>query len=186
MKAYSIGRDPACDIVITDNTDVISRRHAILNVTGWGKYTIVDNSTNGTYVNGIRITPNVPVPVTRNDMISFAHISQFDWNSVPDSGKKLRMVLIAIASLLVVACVGFGIAKFAFPNHTSEPPVEVTVDSTQTKKTTPVKRMAPAKKAQDSVKKTAPVVVPAKKDTVKSEQKQDTTKKEKPKFRPIG
>lgn len=185
MKAYSIGRDPACDIVITDNTDVISRRHAILNVTGWGKYTIVDNSTNGTYVNGIRITPNVPVPVTRNDMISFAHISQFDWNSVPDSGKKLRMALIAIASLLVVACVGFGIAKFAFPNHTTEP-VEVTVDSTQTKKTTPVKRTAPAKKTQDSVKKTAPVVLPAKKDTVKNEQKQDTTKKEKPKFRPIG
>ena len=32
MKIYSIGRDINCNIVIDDNTDVISRRHATLNV----------------------------------------------------------------------------------------------------------------------------------------------------------
>ena len=32
MKALSIGREQGCDIVINDSTDVISRRHAILNI----------------------------------------------------------------------------------------------------------------------------------------------------------
>lgn len=42
MKTYSIGRDVNCDIVINDSTDIISRRHALLNVTSSGKMTIVD------------------------------------------------------------------------------------------------------------------------------------------------
>ena len=41
MKVYSIGREAGCDIVINDRTDVISRRHAVLNVTSTGKMTIV-------------------------------------------------------------------------------------------------------------------------------------------------
>ena len=71
MKVYSIGREEGCDIVIDDNSDVISRRHAVINVTSSGKMTIVDYSHNGTYVNGIRIASNVPVPITRkdNDMV---------------------------------------------------------------------------------------------------------------------
>ena len=62
MKVYSIGRDLGCDIIIDDNTDVISRRHATLSVESSGKMTIMDLSHNGTYVNGIRINSNVPVP----------------------------------------------------------------------------------------------------------------------------
>ena len=85
MNVYSIGRDPACNIVINDNTDVVSRRHAILNVYPSGKMTIVDQSHNGTYVNGIRISQNVPVPVTRKDNVSFAHVARLDWNLVPNS-----------------------------------------------------------------------------------------------------
>ena len=53
MKVYSIGRENGCDIIINDNSDVISRRHATLNVSQSGKMTIVDLSHNGTYVNGI-------------------------------------------------------------------------------------------------------------------------------------
>ena len=48
MKALSIGREQGCDIVINDSTDVISRRHAILNISSSGKITIVDQSRNGT------------------------------------------------------------------------------------------------------------------------------------------
>ena len=51
MKVYSIGREGGCDIVLNDPSDVISRRHAVLNVSPSGKMTIVDQSTNGTYVN---------------------------------------------------------------------------------------------------------------------------------------
>ena len=78
MKVYSIGREGGCDIVINDPSDVISRRHAVLNVSPSGKMTIVDQSTNGTYVNGMRINSGVPYPVTRKDSISFAHVARLN------------------------------------------------------------------------------------------------------------
>lgn len=103
MKVYSIGREHGCDIFINDNTDVISRRHAVLNVSPSGKMTIVDQSHNGTYVNGIRITPNVPVPVTRKDNISFAHVARLDWNLVPKGNSAiLRYVVIGVVALVAV------------------------------------------------------------------------------------
>jgi len=103
MKIYSIGREVGCDIPINDRTDVVSRRHAILNVTSTGKMTIVDQSSNGTYVNGIRISSNVPVPVTRKDNISFAHVARLDWNLVPNPAKTIwRWVIIGILALLFI------------------------------------------------------------------------------------
>ena len=98
MKVYSIGREVGCDIVINDNSDVISRRHATLNVSPTGKMTIVDLSHNGTYVNGIRIAQNVPVPVTRKDNVSFAHVARLDWS------------LLSLHLLSSVAAYGFSTA----------------------------------------------------------------------------
>lgn len=109
MKVYSIGREAGCDIVINDSTDVISRRHAVLNVAPSGKMTIVDQSHNGTYVNGIRISQNVPVPVTRKDNISFAHVARLDWNLVPNSHATImRYVLMGFIGVLLIAGVIVG------------------------------------------------------------------------------
>lgn len=102
MKVYSIGREVGCDIVINDNTDVISRRHAVLNVMSSGKMTIVDSSHNGTYVNGIRISPNVPVPVTRKDNVSFAHVARLDWNLIPKPTSITQYIIYGIIALVVV------------------------------------------------------------------------------------
>lgn len=137
MKVYSIGRETGCDIVINDSTDVISRRHAILNVTSMGKMTIVDQSHNGTYVNGIRIAPNVPVPVTRKDSVSFAHVARLDWNRVPKSGEAIKYAIIAVVALAVIAIAGFGI-KAAMGGGgssagTQEKPA-VVADTTKTQK----------------------------------------------------
>ena len=136
MKVYSIGRETGCDIVINDSTDVISRRHAILNVTSMGKMTIVDQSHNGTYVNGIRIAPNVPVPVTRKDSVSFAHVARLDWNRVPKSGEAIKYAIIAVVALAVIAIAGFGI-KAAMGGGSSagtqEKPAAV-ADTTKTQK----------------------------------------------------
>lgn len=107
MKTYSIGRDPECDIVINDATDVISRRHAILNIAPSGKMTIVDQSTNGTYVNGIRISSNVPVPVTRKDTVSFAHVAKMDWGQVPSSGGRGKTFFVILLILLIGAGGGY-------------------------------------------------------------------------------
>lgn len=109
MKTYSIGRDLNCGIVINDSTDVVSRRHALLNVTSTGKMTIIDQSTNGTYVNGIRISQNVPVPVTRKDTISFAHVAKLDWSLIPKSNVYMRYVLLGVVALLVAIGAFFGI-----------------------------------------------------------------------------
>lgn len=108
MKSYSIGRDAGCDIVLNDNTDVISRRHAVLTVTSSGKMTITDLSTNGTYINGQRISSNVAVPVTRKDSVSFAHVSTLDWNIIPKSNQWLGYVIGGLAAAAVIAaCVIF-------------------------------------------------------------------------------
>lgn len=104
MKVYSIGRETGCDIVINDTTDVISRRHAMLNVDSMGKMTIMDTSRNGTYVNGIRINANVPVPVTRKDNISFAHVAKLDWNLVPSSSSPMRYAMIALVAVILGVC----------------------------------------------------------------------------------
>ena len=112
MKTYSIGRDINCDIVINDPTDVVSRRHALLNVTSSGKMTIMDQSSNGTYVNGIRISQNVPVPVTRKDTISLAHVTKLDWSMVPKSNTYMRYALFGLAGILIAAGGVFGIKTF--------------------------------------------------------------------------
>lgn len=108
MKVYSIGREVGCDIVINDSTDVISRRHATLNVTSSGKMTIIDQSHNGTYVNGIRISPNVPVPVTRKDNVSFAHVARLDWNVVPKTTSPMMYAVIALVALVIIIGGVFG------------------------------------------------------------------------------
>ena len=129
MKALSIGREQGCDIVINDSTDVISRRHAILNISSSGKITIVDQSRNGTYVNGIRISQNVPVPVTRKDIISFAHVAKLDWNAVPKSNSTMSYIIMGIVGVLVITC-GLFAYQYMKPGDSDSNKGEVTVTDT--------------------------------------------------------
>lgn len=154
MKVYSIGREVGCDIVINDNSDVISRRHATLNVASSGKMTIVDLSHNGTYVNGIRISPNVPVPVTRKDNVSFAHVARLDWNLIPNTGVTIiKWVVLGVLALLLIIGGIWGYKAFS----SKEPAggdvggsYNVSVDSTAKKKE---KIEEEEKQKQDSIKK---------------------------------
>ncbi len=190
MKVYSIGRDLGCDIIINDNTDVISRRHATLTVLPSGKMTITDLSHNGTYVNGIRINQNVPVPVSRNDTVSFAHVAQLDWHQIPDTRNTvLRYVLIGVAAILLI-----GAAIWGFSSLSSEPtPVEpttnttVAVDSTELKKKE--EKMKEAEKAKmDSIKKHVQDSLKQAREKAqgktKAQGKKDSSKKDKPKEAP--
>lgn len=110
MKVYSIGREAGCDIVINDNSDATSRRHATLTVMPSGKMTITDQSRNGTYVNGIKISPNVAVPVTRKDNISFAHVYRLDWNQIP---KPVSIMQYVIYGLIAIAVVIGGVVAYS-------------------------------------------------------------------------
>ena len=105
MKSYSIGREESCNIVIDDSMNLVSRRHATINVEG-RKITIVDNSTNGTYINGIRISSGIPVPVTRKDVVSFAQVKELDWKTIPDESKKTAWIIAAVAVAVIAAGLG--------------------------------------------------------------------------------
>lgn len=105
MKTYSIGREPSCSIVINDPQKIISRNHAILTIADNGKITIVDQSTNGTYINGIRISSNVPVPVTRKDRISFARVANLDWNRIPKESGNLKYVWWTLGGVVVAGLI---------------------------------------------------------------------------------
>lgn len=192
MKVYSIGRDAACNIVIDDNTDVISRRHAILNVAPSGKMTIVDQSHNGTYVNGIRISSNVPVPVTRKDNISFAHVARLDWNQIPNtSASIIRWGIIGVIALVLVGGGVWGYLAWsgqAAPEESNEG--IATVDSTEIK-AEQEKKAEMEKQKEDSIKKQVQdsidkvrkntVVKPAVKKKDVEPKKEDVKKPEEPK-----
>ena len=92
MKTITIGRGDGANIII-DN-ELISRRHAILKISTFGKMEIVDMGRNGTYVNGIKLRPNVPFPVTRKDVVKFADQDspfKLDWSLVPDNSRFIKI-----------------------------------------------------------------------------------------------
>ena len=102
-KIYTIGRGEECDIVIPDNTDIISRLHATIRVESNGKIYLTDQSLNGTYVNGMKMSSNVEIPVSRKDVVSFAHIYNLDWSLIPSQKKhRIRTVLVVTVSLVVL------------------------------------------------------------------------------------
>ena len=100
MKTITIGRESSCTICINDER--ISRRHALIKIHDTGKMEIVDLSSNGTYVNGIKLAKNVPFPVTRKNSVVFAHARQLDWNDVPDPMRMIKIVLLSLLGLIVM------------------------------------------------------------------------------------
>jgi len=79
--SYSIGRN--ADNAIPIAHDRVSRYHATLLVDRQGKLFIQDQSLNGTFVNGVRISPYVRYPVRRGDAVSFGEAVALNWNLVP-------------------------------------------------------------------------------------------------------
>lgn len=109
-KIYTIGRDESCDIVIPDRTDVVSRLHATIRIESGNKIFITDQSRNGTYVNGMKMSSNVEVPITRKDVISFAHVYNLDWSLIPKNRNSRYIILLLI--ILIIALISGGIWSF--------------------------------------------------------------------------
>ena len=93
MKILTIGRDESCNIVLSDST--VSRRHAILKIHATGKMEIISMGQNGTFVNGVKLKSDTAYPVTRKDVVSFAHVRQLDWNQIPDVQRYYRYGIMA-------------------------------------------------------------------------------------------
>lgn len=172
-KIYTIGRDEGCDIVIPDSTDVISRLHATIRVESNDKIFLIDQSRNGTYVNGMKMSSNVEIPVSRKDVISFAHIYNLDWSLVPKhNGNTLKTALIILSCLIVMTGIAYAVISYLNKQDVVDTPTEV-----QDSQLPPIQDevMKP-----DTVVVRDTVVVAKEKPKVK-EVKQDTVKVEKPK-----
>lgn len=122
MKTITIGRGDGADIFIDD--EMISRRHAILRIYTFGKMELVDMGKNGTYVNGVKLKPNVPFPVKRKDVVNFAEVSRLNWAQVPDNTKFFKIgaiILGAIIALLIL----FGIGSFCYNKFFAKQPAPI-------------------------------------------------------------
>lgn len=164
-KIYTVGRDEGCDIVIPDSTDIISRLHATIRVESNGKIYITDQSRNGTYVNGMKMSSNVEIPVSRKDVVSFAHIYNLDWSLVP----KTQNNTIKIVAIILLIVAFLGLAAFFIFSYEKEFLDQKQPAPTQiVKKDTVIVRDTVLVKPKET-SKAKPKKVEIKKDSVKIE-----------------
>lgn len=82
MKLLVVGSSPQSNIYL--NSQFVSGYHAELVILDNGDVMLTDRgSTNGTFINGSRISPNVDVMLKRGDNVKFADMD-LDWNRVPE------------------------------------------------------------------------------------------------------
>ena len=110
----AIGSNPSNDVVLDDTT--VSRRHATITRKASG-FVLADlGSTNGTYVNGRRLSG--PIALKPGDEVKFGAVRlAFDPQSVP---KRLRRGFVILAVMFLV---GFAVARYLGESKpvTSEP-----------------------------------------------------------------
>ena len=127
MKTYTIGREETCNVIINDPTQMVSRVHATLQIRG-GKMTITDDSSNGTYINGIRITAGTPVPVSRKDVVTFAQVAELDWKRIPNA--SIRTFWTVLAVVFVLCAAGFAAFYFIRTNQEKKAQEQARVEET--------------------------------------------------------
>ena len=106
----TIGKLPSNDIVF--NHDEVSRRHAVLYKNAAGETVIEDvGSTNGTFVNGMKITSKVLRP---GDRVTITRSYPLEWETLlPHSkapkatNKSTRLIAVAVAAAAILCAAGF-------------------------------------------------------------------------------
>ena len=98
--SITIGTNPDNKIQIYN--DKVSRYHAKIKIDKNCSIFINDQSSNGTYVNGSRISKNTDFPIKRGDRVSFANVQELDWKKIPKCGlKPIYFILPIFLTLLV-------------------------------------------------------------------------------------
>lgn len=137
IKQYSIGRGDDCQIKIQDNSQKVSRNHATIKVLDNGKIFITDHSSNGTFVNGVKISPSVDYPVKRGDDVSFAHVANLNWELIPSVINKLIFFIVGVVIVIGLIITVY----FLFSNPKPCPPInDQKQDSVRVEKTDSVKQ----------------------------------------------
>jgi hypothetical protein len=79
MKTITIGRSDNNHIVLSDPSERVSRLHAKISVNSNGRISIIDLSSNGTWINGVRMEKGKEYPINRGDHVRFANLFDLDW-----------------------------------------------------------------------------------------------------------
>lgn len=135
MKTITIGRGP--ENMVTLNDAKTSRRHALLRCHSTGKMEIVDLSQNGTFVNGMKIPSNKPYPISRKDIVVFAHAETLNWDEVPNPYRIIKISALVLLLCIILLCAGIGLYSYIDSRRPSieEAPefVEPSVSATEEK-----------------------------------------------------
>ena len=125
---YTIGRESNSDIILWNEES--SRCHAQIRIDQKGKLWLMDMSTNSTYLNGMRISPNYEVEVSRKDEILFAGVELLDWNQIPKQKNKLLWIILPI-SIVVLIAIAVVLCCVLIPKGNTESEGEVTPIATE-------------------------------------------------------
>lgn len=127
MKRIIVGRGIDCDIVIPDEKDNVSRHHLVISFGVFGKMTISDTSSNGTYVNDRKLLKGASVPVTREDKVRLGSQWSLDWSLVKDPYVATRRILLGIVVFCVLALIGGGVWYYKSSQLKVDEKVEIPV-----------------------------------------------------------
>ena len=128
---YIIGRESNSDIILWNEES--SRCHAQIRIDQKGKLWLMDMSTNGTFLNGMRISPNYEVEVSRKDEILFAGVEPLDWSRIPKQKNKLLWIILPI-SIVVLVAIAVVLYCVLIPNGNTESECEVAPIATEAPK----------------------------------------------------
>lgn len=191
INQFTIGRGDDCQIRIQDPTQKVSRNHATLKIMKNRKFFITDHSTNGTWVNGVKISPNVDYPVKRGDVISFANVADLNWELIPKTTNKPMIYVLVVALLFIVLGGAYFIYDYQQKKEKEKQEQETKQQADQKKKELRIKAVNDSTRKADSVRisqKAIRKVQAAEKKKAESEkkpeppkEKKDSAKVEKPK-----
>ena len=127
INRKTIGKNISCDIKFTQ--DDVSREHAVIYKTETGAIVIEDRgSTNGTYVNGIKITSKELLP---GDKVTITRNYPLDWESIYRVNEikpqpKIRWDKVAAVFVICIFLIGGGIFGYNIIKEAKElPPEEI-------------------------------------------------------------
>ena len=119
-KKLTIGRSPECDIQIKDSTEKVSRRHAIITFSPTGKMMLYDTSSNGTFVNGVKVQKPNGMPIKRGDKVDLGHVTELDWDQISDPYKSTRILFLILFIVLFLGIGGFFVYTLVIADEVTE------------------------------------------------------------------
>lgn len=85
----TVGREPSCDLFLGKEHQYIARNQATFFFEGGHWYLQDNNSTNGTWINGVKLQPAKKYQLAVNDVIDFAHSVEMTFYKSESEGKDI-------------------------------------------------------------------------------------------------